>query len=489
MSPREVAPGYLLPRRETLLAIIGVLLGMLLAALSQTIVATALPHIVADLGGMSHYSWVFTAYMLGLTVTVPLYGRLSDLYGRRPFFLFGIALFMAGAIVGGTAQSMTQLIVARAVQGIGGGALIPLAIAVIGDLVPPSDRGRWQGLTGATFAVASIAGPVTGGWIADNADWRWVFFVALPVGVVAFVVVALTLRIPPHPERVAGIDYLGAAMLAVGVTAGLLGIVRGGEEAPWLSGQILGLLVTAAVVLTVFVRHERRTASPIVPVSLFGDRTFTLSNLTGFTVGIAMFGAIMFVPLFVQAAQGASATASGLVLAPLMLAMIATSVGSGQVITRTGRYRWALRTGPVVMLLGFVLLALLDETSGQAAVTVAMIVVGLGLGLLMQNLVLVIQNNVPSQHLGAATSAAQFSRTIGGTMGVSVMGAILSAGLPDGGGTGTAAQLADAIHPVFLVAIPIMAVTFLLAWFIPEHPLRRSVRDDVAPEVAVAQAA
>jgi EmrB/QacA subfamily drug resistance transporter len=467
-----VSDGYLLSRSATLAAMSGVLLGMLLAALNQTIVATALPAIVGDLGGMDHYSWVFTAYMLAATVTTPIYGRLSDVYGRRRFFVAGIVIFMAGAVIGGTAGSMTQLVIARAVQGLGAGALIPLAIATIGDLIPPSDRGRWQGLTGAVFGAASVIGPMTGGWIADNADWRWVFFVSLPVGLVALAVVAVTLRIPPHPERGTKVDYAGAALLALGLSSGLLAVVRGGPPA---------LYALSVAVLAVFVWWERRVDEPIVPVELFRQRVFTAANLAGFAVGVGMFGAIMFVPLYVQGVMGGSATASGIVLTPLMLAMMVTSVGSGQVITRTGRYRWALLAGPVVMGLGFVLLATMDAGSSRLHATEAMIVTGLGLGLLIQNLSLVVQNGVPSRHLGAATSAAQFSRSIGGTIGVSVMGAILAAGLPAGGAGGEV--LASAIHPVFVIGIPMMAVTLAIVLLIPELPLRRTVREPVAEAV------
>jgi EmrB/QacA subfamily drug resistance transporter len=459
--------GYLLPRRQTLLAMSGVLLGMLLAALNQTIVATALPRIVGDLGGVEHYSWVFSAYMLGATVTTPIYGRLSDVYGRRRFFVAGILIFMAGAVVAGTATSMTQLVAARAIQGIGAGGLIPLAIATIGDLIPPSERGRWQGLTGAVFGFASVIGPTTGGWISDHADWRWVFFVSLPVGVVALVVVTATLRIPPHPERGTKVDYVGAALLALGLSSGLLAIVQGGPAE---------LYAVAVLVLALFVWWERRVEQPVVPVELFSERVFTASNLAAFSVGVGMFGAIMFVPLFVQGVMGASATASGIVLTPLMLSMMATSVGSGQVITRTGRYRWALIAGPLVMGLGFLLLATMSVSSGRGHATVAMIVTGLGLGLLIQNLSLVVQNGVPSRHLGAATSAAQFFRSIGGTIGVSVMGAMLSARMP-AGGDASPDQLADAIHPVFVFGVPLMVVTLAIVLLIPELPLRRSVRE------------
>jgi EmrB/QacA subfamily drug resistance transporter len=474
------ADGYLLSRRDTRIALTGVLLGMLLAALNQTILATAMPRIVADVGGAAHYSWVFSGYMLAVAVTTPIYGRLSDIYGRRPFLVAGICLFLVGAVVGATASSMTQVIAARAVQGLGAGALIPLAFATIGDLVPASERGRWQGLTGAVFGVASVIGPTTGGWIADNADWRWVFLVAIPVGVVALVVVVATLRIPPHPERGTHVDYLGAALLASGLCAVLVATVKGGQEAPWGSAQIVGLFGGGAVLLAAFIAWERRQAQPIVPIDLFRQRPVAFGTLAGFFTGMAMFGTIVYVPLFMQGALGDSATASGLVLAPLMLAMVVTSAGSGQLISRTGRYRWALLSGPVVMAAGFVLLSSLTAASGRLHATVAMIVVGLGLGLLLQNLVLVIQNAVPSRHLGAATSAAQLSRSMGNTIGVAVMGAILSAGAAGLGAGATGAALADALHPVFQLGIPLMAITFVLVALIPEVPLRRGVRDDVA---------
>ena len=466
---------------------------MLLAALNQTIVATALPRIVADLGGAEHYSWVFSAYMLAAAVTTPIYGRLSDIYGRRRFFITGIVLFVSGGLVGALAGSMTQLVMARGIQGLGAGALMPLAIATIGDLVPPSDRGRWQGLTGAVFGVASILGPTTGGYIADNANWRWVFVVSIPVAIIALVTVAVTLKIPPHPERGTKVDYPGAALLAAGLSALLLATVRGGQEAPWGSPQILGLFAGGAVLLGIFLWWERRVEQPIVPVELFRIRAVSVANLAGFSTGVGMFGTIMFVPLFIQGVLGGSATSSGLVLTPMMLAMMATSVGSGQLITRTGRYRWALLAGPVVMGSGFALLSMLGTGSSRLLATVAMVVAGLGLGLLVQNLALVVQNMVPSRHMGAATSSAQFSRVIGGTVGVSIMGAILAAGLPPGaasealGGGATAAggaaareALADAIHPIFVLGVPLMAVTLALVSLIPEVPLRRAVRDDVA---------
>jgi EmrB/QacA subfamily drug resistance transporter len=478
MSPNDVRPGYLLSHRATLLAFGGLMLGMLLAALNQTIVATALPRIVQDLGGLNDYSWVFTAYLLASTVSVPIWGKLSDIHGRRRFFAAGIVIFMAGGIVGAAAQSMLMLVVARAIQGLGAGALIPLAIATIGDLVPPSDRGKWQGFTGAAFGMASVLGPTTGGWISDNASWRWVFLVSLPFGALAFGVVMATLKVPPHPERSRSLDYVGAALLACGLSGLLLGIIEWGSGGGLGDTDVWLPLVIAVVCLGYLARHEYRIPEPIIPVELLSDRLFSTINVAGFTVGVAMFGAIMFVPLFAQGVLGSSATSSGLVLTPLMLAMIATSVGSGQLITRTGRYKWALVSGPPVMAGGFALLASLGPDSSELHATLATVVLGLGLGLLLQNLVLVLQNSVPSRHLGAATSSAQFFRNTGGTIGVSVMGAILAAGLPPEGTKASPAVLAHAIHPIFLLGIPLMAIAFLLTLRVPEMPLRRSVRED-----------
>jgi EmrB/QacA subfamily drug resistance transporter len=492
VSGHEVRPGYLLPHRQTVLAFGGLMLGMLLAALNQTIVATALPRIVSDLGGVQHYSWVFTAYMLASTVSVPIWGKLSDIHGRRRFFAAGIAIFMLGGVVGASAGSMTQLIGARAVQGLGAGAMIPLAMATIGDLVPASERGRWQGFTGAAFGLASVLGPATGGWIADNANWRWVFLVSLPFGALAFAVVMATLKIPPHPERSRTLDVLGATLVAGGLGGLLLGVVQWGDGGSLADADVAVPFIAAAALLSLLARHERRVEDPIIPVELLREPLPRKVYLASFSIGTALFGSIMFVPLFAQGVLGSSATASGLVLTPLMLAMIATSVGSGQVITRTGRYKWALVSGPPIMGAGFAMLAMLGPGSSELVATLSTVVLGLGLGLVLQNLVLVLQNVVASRHLGAATSAAQFFRNTGGTIGVSILGAILAAGLPAGtqvvaGGTPAARDaLAHALHPVFLFGIPLMIVATALAVRIPEVPLRRSVRDDEAHPARVA---
>jgi EmrB/QacA subfamily drug resistance transporter len=498
-----MSDAYLLGRRRTLLVFAGLMLGMLLAALNQTIVSTALPTIVADLGGFEHYSWVFSAYMLTSTVTVPLYGKLSDVYGRRPFFVLAIVLFMAGSVVSGLAPSMAVLIGGRAVQGLGAGGLIPLSMAVIGDLIAPRERGKWQGLTGAVFGLSSVVGPATGGWIADSASWRWAFFVSLPFGLLALAVVWIGFT-ATTPQRRHSIDYVGAALLTAAVSAGLLAAVWGGVQYPWTSWQIIDLLATSALTLAAFFWWERRTPEPILPLALFRNRTFAAAQVSLFVVGAGMFGTIMYVPLFVQGALGESATSSGAVLTPLMLALIAASVISGQVVARTGRYRAILLAGPLVMAAGFYLLAQLGVQSSTGETTRALIVIGLGVGLGMQTYVLVVQNAVPQRLLGVATSTTQFFRTVGATIGVTAMGAILTTRLHDelaarvppgaadtvtpgsllGGATlppGTSealrAALAAAMHPVFLIGLPLMLVAFAATLLVERRELRTSVHE------------
>jgi EmrB/QacA subfamily drug resistance transporter len=503
---------YLLGKRRTLIVFAGLLLGMLLAALNQTIVATALPDIVADLGGFEHYSWVFSAYMLASTVTVPLYGKLSDVYGRRPFFLLAIVLFMVGAVVSGLAPSMTVLILGRAIQGLGAGGLIPLAMAVIGDLIAPRERGKWQGLTGAVFGVASVVGPATGGWISDNASWRWAFFVSLPFGLLALVVVQRGFTMEPsHSDH--SIDYTGAALLTAGLSAGLLATVWGGTQYPWGSAQIVGMFVVSAAVLVGFVAWERRVREPILPLDLFRNRTFAASQVALFFIGSAMFGTILYIPLFVQGVLGESATSSGAILTPLMLALIGASVLAGQIVSRTGHYKAVLLTSPVVLTVGFWLLSRLDAHSTLHETTRDMIVVGIGLGLGMSTFVLVVQNAVPRSMMGVATASTQFFRTIGATIGVTVMGAMLTTNLQDelatrlspaqldelggaaspgalvsGGAAGLSASAASAlrdalgaaIQPVFELGVPLMLAALAATFFVERRELRRTVRDEPA---------
>jgi EmrB/QacA subfamily drug resistance transporter len=335
----ETAPGYLLSRGDTLLVFGGLMLGLLLSALNQTIVATALPAIVEDLGGLQQYSWVFSAYMLLSTVTVPVFGRLSDIHGRRPYFVLGLVLFMAGGVVGATASSMEQIVAARGIQGLAAGALIPLSYAAIGDLVPPSDRGRWQGVIGAVFAFASIVGPLTGGWLTDHAHWRWVFLVSLPVGALALVVVLARLRTRPHPERAQRVDVPGALLLTASLSALLYGVVELGARGELWDPHVGGALAAGLVLSLALVRQQRRAAEPFVPAELLGDRVCRLASIGSFAAGAAFFICVMFVPLYAQGVLGAPATEAGLVLMPFMLVVFLTSIWSGHRIARTGRYR------------------------------------------------------------------------------------------------------------------------------------------------------
>ena len=494
--------GYPLPRGATMLAFGSVMTGLLLASLNQTILTTAAPTVVSDLDGLTHYSWIFTAYMVAQAVSAPIWAKLSDIYGRRPFYSGAILVFMAGSLIGATAGSMAQLVVARAVQGAAAGALIPLTMVVISDLVPASARNRWQSLVGVVFAIASIFGPTAGGLIADNASWRWVFVVPLPIGALAFVAAWRSLRIPTHPGLDRSVDYLGAALLSAAISLALLALVTGAESG-WAAPEVIAMAAGAAAALAVFLRWERHAPEPIVPLHLYRHRLYSVANLTTFLMGAGMFAAIMFVPLFAQGAMGDSATSSGLVLSPLMVAMIVSSTLSGQLISATGRYRWALLSGPPLMGLGFALLLRLDAGSAELDVVACTVVLGTGLGFLLQNLVVVMQNAVPPRYLGAATGSAQFSRVVGGAVGVTVLGALLTAGLADRGITAGAGgsllapgaeavsravreDIAAALEPLFAIGIGLMAAAWVAAFFIPERPLRPVVRDEAAePELEV----
>jgi EmrB/QacA subfamily drug resistance transporter len=480
-------PGYRFSVGRVLAIYAGLMVTLLLAALDQTIVATALPKVVSDLGGISSYSWVFTAYMLASTVTVPIYGKLGDIHGRRPLFLLAITIFLAGSALCGLAQNMPELVVFRAIQGLGAGGLIPLALATVGSIVPPRDRGRYQGLIGATFAAASIIGPLVGGFIVDHTTWRWIFYVNLPVGGLALVVIYLTM--PRRAEkRPHSVDWLGGAVLAGGACALLLGLVWGGQQYAWLSGHVLGALAAAGVLLTLFALVERRVTEPILPFELMRNSTVTASVLSMGLVGMAMFGTITFVPLFVQGVIGTSATSSGVVLTPLMLGAVATSFLSGQWVSRSGRYKPNALVGPPVLAAGLLLLWRMDVATTNAEAARNMVVTGIGLGLMMQVFVLAVQNSVPSHHIGSATALTQFARSIGSTLGVTIMGVIVNQGLPQSvrGHQQTLhrlpaqarAELATALHPAFLASASVCAIVFCLVVFgIKEVPLRRGFEE------------
>jgi EmrB/QacA subfamily drug resistance transporter len=460
------------------------MLVMLLASLDQTIVSTALPTIVRELGGLQHLSWVVTSYLLAITVVTPLYGKLGDQYGRKLVLQGALILFLAGSALCGAAQGMTELIAFRAIQGLGGGGLMVSAQAAIGDVVPPSQRGRYTGLFGAVFGVSSIAGPLIGGFFTTHLSWRWIFYVNLPLGALALVVLAIALHTPAErkPHR---IDYAGAALLAVGLASLVLLTTLGGKQLAWLSiGSVL-LALLAIGAIAAFVVVERRAPEPVLPPRLFGDRVFAVTSAVGFVVGFAMFGALTYLPLYQQVVRGQSPTSSGLQLFPLMAGLLVASIASGQVIARTGRYKAFPIAGTGLAVVGLLLLSRLDAATGTLEAGAYMLVLGLGLGLVMQVLILAVQNSVPYSDLGVATSGATLFRSIGGSIGTAILGAIFSTRLADELAARSPQKTAytDALSTVFLVAAAVAVVAFALSWLIEERPLRHTVEsrglDDV----------
>jgi EmrB/QacA subfamily drug resistance transporter len=427
-STQEYQPlSATLSRRRLFSILLGVILGMLLAALDQTIVGTALPRIVANLGGLDHYAWVVTAYLLASTVSIPIWGKLSDIYGRRTFFILGMVIFLIGSALAGTSQNMTQLIIYRGIQGVGAGAMMPIALAIIGDIFPPAERGKWQGLIVAVFGLASIVGPTLGGWITDNWGWRWVFYVNMPVGVIAILTAGIVMpKIVIRRQHV--IDYLGVVTLIAGAVPLLLAFSWAGTQYAWGSWQIIGSFIFSAVMLVIFVLVERRAAEPIISPQLFKNSIFSISTIAMFLVSAGMFGAILYLPLFVQGVLGNSATNSGLVLTPLMLGFIFSSIVGGQLLSRTGRYKILAMIGFIIAAIGMFLLSRMTPTTTQGEVVRNMLVTGLGIGVMMSLFTIVVQNAFPYRQLGEVTASLTFFRSIGSTMGVAVMGTIMTNG-------------------------------------------------------------
>jgi EmrB/QacA subfamily drug resistance transporter len=424
-TPEPQALSTTLSRGRLVSVLIGVMLGMLLAALDQTIVGTALPRIVANLGGLEHYAWVATAYLLASTVSIPLYGKLSDIYGRRPFFIGGMVIFLVGSALSGTSQDMTQLIIYRAIQGLGAGALMPLAIAIIGDIFPPSERGKWQGLITAVFGLATIVGPIIGGAITDNLGWRWVFYVNMPIGAIAIVTAGIVMpKILQRKQHT--IDYTGAATLVAFAVPLLLGFSWAGTQYAWNSWQVILMFAISAVMLVAFILVELRAAEPILNPRLFKNSIFLVSTIAMFMLAAGMFGAILYLPLFVQAVTGNSATNSGIVLTPMMLGFMFSSIVGGQILSRTGRYKILAIYGFVVAAIGMFLLSRMTATTGNGQISLNMVVTGLGLGVMMSLFTIVVQNAFPFRLLGEVTAGLTFFRSIGSTIGVAVMGTIMT---------------------------------------------------------------
>jgi len=415
--------GTQLSHRQIQVVFIGLMLGMLLAALDQTIVSTALPTIVGELGGQDQLAWVVTSYLLTSTVSTPLWGKISDLHGRKRLFQGAIVVFLIGSVLIGLAQDMNTLIAFRAVQGIGAGGLMALAQAIIGDIVSPRERGRYQGYIGGVFALSSVAGPLLGGFFVDALSWRWCFYINLPLGLIALVVTSVVLDLP-YKRQEHQVDYIGAGLLVGAVSPLLLALEWGGREHAWGSSIIVGLAVAGVVLTAVFLWHESRVAEPILPLRLFRNSIFSVSSAASFIVGLAMFGAIIFMPQYLQIVRGHSPTESGLLMLPMMIGLMLTSIGSGRVIARTGRYKKFPVIGLAVLVVGLYLLSFLDQDTGFWQQSGSIFVVGFGIGMVMQVLVLASQNAVEHRDLGTATSVVTFFRSMGGAMGVAIFGAI-----------------------------------------------------------------
>jgi EmrB/QacA subfamily drug resistance transporter len=417
--------GETLGRRRIVEVLIAVMLGMLLSAVDQTVVGTAMPRIIADLNGLQHYAWVATAYLLASTASMPIWGKLSDAFGRKRFFMVGMIVFLAGSALCGQANGMTELIAFRAIQGLGAGAMMPITQAIIGDIFPPAQRARWAGILMSVFAVATIVGPLLGGWITDNYSWRWVFYVNLPVGVLAltFAAFALPGHVSLHRHR---IDYSGAVLLVAAAVPLLLGFSWAGTEYAWGSAQIVGLFVFSAAMWVAFVWRELRAAEPVINPHLFENGIFTVSATASAIQSAAMFGTIMFLPLFVQGVLGKSATNSGIILMPMMLAAMATSIGAGQILAKTGRYKALVIAGSAAIIVGAYLFSRMGVDTSSGVLTRDMIVMGLGLGIAMSAFTVIVQNQYPTQRLGEVSAGLQFFRSIGATVGMAVFGTILN---------------------------------------------------------------
>lgn len=478
------------------------LISLFLAALDSTIIATALPTIVGDLGGLDHIAWVFTAYLLSSTVSVPLFGKISDIYGRRGIFQVTIVIFLVGSILAGVAQTMTQLIVFRGIQGIGGGGLLAMTFTILGDILSSRERPKYMGYFTGVFAAASVIGPLVGGFFVDNLSWRWVFYVNVPIGIVALMVTAKYLRVPNPAER-RPIDILGSILFAVAVTTLLLGATWGGTEYAWTSGTILGLFGAGVFFSALFLLQERRAVEPLLPLRMFKNDIFSVAIVMGVLFGSVMVAGSVFLPLFLQVVRGVSATSSGFLLVPMMAGVLVGSTYGGRLITRTGRYKAFPIVGGAMCIAGIGMLAMIDIDTSRTFVSVGMCILGLGIGTASPVMTLAVQNIAARRDMGAATSAVNFFRSLGSAFGVAIFGAVqsaqlhsvLAARLPDASAVGdnilnspksvlampapvrSAIQdaVASSVAVVFKWALPVIILAFLVSFLLREVPLRDDV--------------
>jgi EmrB/QacA subfamily drug resistance transporter len=528
----NVAPKSL-THKEIMFVLSGLMVGLLLAALDQTIVSTALKSIVEDFDGLTHYTWVVTAYLLTSTASTPLYGKISDLYGRRPVFQFAIITFLIGSFAAGAATSMTQLIAFRAVQGLGAGGLMSLTFVIIGDIISPRERGKYQGYFGGVWGLSSVAGPLLGGYFSDHAQilgvtgWRWIFYINLPFGIAALIITSISLHIP-KVKREHSIDYLGALLLVSGVSALLLGISVYGPQDGWQASKTLLTLAAALALILLFIFQESRAKEPILPLALFKNHTFSVTSFMAFIIGAGMFGAIIMLPLYLQIVKGDSATSAGLKLIPFMIGIVAMSIVSGKLITKHGHYKRFPIIGLALMTVGLAALSTLTETTAFWKLAIYAILVGAGLGLSMQTIVIALQNSVEFRDLGVATSANTFFRSIGATMGVALFGTVYASRLAHNlpieiekvrasnpaalvGATpekfealkentavlqtftpelqaGIVHAFVNSFHVVFLTAVPITVIGFFVAFILRETPLRTGAGHQAAKEEAAGEA-